>query len=220
MSRILFPLIVGLAGALILVTLGVWQVQRLQWKDAVLADIEERIAAPPVETPTDPDPVRDLYLPVTLDGEYSGQPLRVLVSVKIYGAGHRLISAFETNGRRVMIDRGYVRVYENAQTPVGAIRILGNLHWPKDSDSFTPVPDGDLWFARDVRAMAEALGTEPVLVIAREVSPQEPNTSPLPVDTSGIPNDHLQYAITWFSLALIWILMTGYWVRRNRAMPQ
>ena len=56
--------------------------------------------------------------------------------------------------------------------------------------------------------MAAALGTEPVLVVAREISGFATDTTPLPIDTSGIPNDHLQYAITWFALALIWAGMT------------
>ena len=44
--------------------------------------------------------------------------------------------------------------------------------------------------------------------------PADDAVDPLPVDTSGIPNDHLQYAITWFSLAAVWLLMTGVWLRR------
>lgn len=84
-------------------------------------------------------------------------------------------------------------------------------------DSFTPEPDksNNIWFARDVPKMAAALGTEPVLLIAK--SKTDPNVVPLPVDTEGIPNDHLQYAITWFSLALIWAAMTGFFLWRGRA---
>ncbi len=56
--------------------------------------------------------------------------------------------------------------------------------------------------------MAETLKTEPLLVIARNISPPDPGVTPLPVDTSGIPNDHLQYAITWYSLAVVWLIGT------------
>ncbi|NVK59690.1 MAG: SURF1 family protein, partial [Rhodobacteraceae bacterium] len=70
--------------------------------------------------------------------------------------------------------------------------------------------------ARDIGAMAETLGTEPLLVIARSVAPGDPNIDPLPVDTGGIPNDHLQYAITWFSLAVVWLIMTAYYIARLR----
>ena len=55
-----------------------------------------------------------------------------------------------------------------------------------------------------------------MLVVLRQMSPADPGVSPLPVDTSGIPNDHLQYAVTWFSLAAVWLIMTGVWIRRLR----
>ncbi len=64
--------------------------------------------------------------------------------------------------------------------------------------------------------MAEVLETEPLLVIAREVEPGDTGVTPLPVDSSGIPNDHLQYAITWFSLAVIWVMMTVGYIWRLR----
>ena len=72
---------------------------------------------------------------------------------------------------------------------------------------FTPEPEGALWFARDVPAMARALEAEPLLIVAREITPGSAVT-PLPVSTEGIPNDHLHYAITWFGLALVWLGMT------------
>jgi surfeit locus 1 family protein len=98
-------------------------------------------------------------------------------------------------------------------------RIVGNLQWPQETDSFTPVPDleNNIWFARDVQAMAEALQADPILVVQREASLGSGALTPLPVDTSAIPNDHLQYAITWFSLATVWTLMTIYFLSRRPA---
>jgi surfeit locus 1 family protein len=57
--------------------------------------------------------------------------------------------------------------------------------------------------------MAGALGTEPVLIVARAVAPPDPQVTPRPVDGAGIPNDHLGYAVTWFLLAVVWLGMTG-----------
>ncbi len=65
-----------------------------------------------------------------------------------------------------------------------------------------------LWFSRDIASLSAELGTNPVLVVARETSFDDTPISPLPVDTAGIPNDHLQYAITWYSLAVVWLGMT------------
>ena len=67
-----------------------------------------------------------------------------------------------------------------------------------------------LWFARDIPSMAAALGTEPVLLVSRSSDEDPVAVTPLPVDTAGIPNNHLQYAITWFLLAGVWIVMTAY----------
>jgi surfeit locus 1 family protein len=217
-KSVLVPLIFGIAGVAVLVGLGRWQVERLAWKEGVLAEIEGRISAAPVPLPDEVDPEADRYLPVTASGEIGARALRVLVSTKRAGAGYRLISAFETGGRRVLLDRGFVRVSEDIPAPGGAVTVTGNLHWPDDRLDSTPANDvaGNTWFARDIAQMAEELGTEPVLVVARAVSPPEQGVTPLPVDSAGIPNDHLEYAITWFSLAVIWAAMTGAFIWRGR----
>lgn len=222
MRRILFPLIIGLTGFAILIALGTWQMQRLSWKRAVLMQIETRISADPVPLPAAPDPGRDLYLPVTVSGSIAGEELHVLVSIKRVGPGFRIIAPLITDdGRRILLDRGFVRAEaKDAARQTGAVTVTGNLHWPNETDGFTPPPDpaANTWFARDVAAMAAALDTEPLLLVAR--TPTGPGVTPLPVDTAGIPNDHLQYAITWFSLALIWAAMTAYFLWRTRARAE
>lgn len=212
------PLIFGVAGVAVLLVLGKWQVERLAWKEGVLSEIEARISAAPVDLPEAATPVADRYLPVMARGRIGPEALRVLVSRKQVGAGYRLISAFETEGRRVLLDRGFVGVERAIPEPAGEVVVTGNLHWPDDRLSSTPENDvaGNVWFARDIAQMAGVLDTEPLLVVAREVVPPEPGVVPLPVDTSGIPNDHLSYAITWFSLAAIWAVMTGVFIWRQR----
>ncbi len=222
MRRIIPPLIFGFAGAALLIWLGVWQLQRLTWKEEVLANIEARISAPPVALPEQPDPVRDKYLPVRASGTVR-PGLRVLASVKNLGPGYRMISILDMGGRQVLLDRGFLRLEKPSNlTDEQKITVTGNLHWPDEVDGFTPDPDlkTGLWFARDVSAMAAALGTEPVLIIARKIDGGPFATTPLPVGIEGIPNDHLNYAITWFSLAAVWLLMTGYYLRRNTPMKK
>lgn len=220
--RILIPLAFGVVGIAILVSLGVWQVQRLAWKEGVLAEIDARISDAPVGLPADPDPMRDRYLPVQVSGRFDPITLRVLASLKRVGAGHRLITPLTLkDGRRILIDRGFLPVSNDAISvpPQGRVVITGNLHWPDDLNSSTPAPDisAGLWFARDLPAMSEVLDTRPLLVVTREMSPTDPSLTPLPVDTKGIPNDHLQYAITWFGLAAVWAAMTLFYIWRQRA---
>lgn len=220
MRRYISALALGLGGIAILVSLGFWQLSRLGQKEALLAEIRSRIAAPAVALPPSPDPVRDKYLPVSVTGRTTGEELLVLSGQKMAGPGYEVISAFETgDGRRVLIDRGFVpEAGRDAARPPVALVATGNLLWPNDSDSFTPPPDAatGIWYARDVAAMAARLGTEPVMAVLRETGGDGQGIDPVPVDTSGIPNDHLQYAITWFSLALVWAGMTAYLLWRIR----
>ncbi len=222
MRRSLFFFSIGLGGAAILVSLGIWQVQRLDWKLGVIADIDARIEAAPIPLPDVLDPVNDAYLPVEVRGVLDPTYLRVLVSQKEIGAGYRIISAFDMGGRRVLLDRGFTPVDQpNVPSHEGSVTVRGNLQWPQETDGFTPAPDiaKNIWFAREIDDMAEALKTEPVLVVAKKTSFNDAPISPLPVDTTAIPNDHLSYAITWFSLAAIWLAMTfAFTMRARRAL--
>lgn len=214
------PLIFGLVGTAILVSLGNWQVRRLHEKEAFLAEIDARIDDSPVALPTKPDPVNDRFLPVTATGTITKDELHVLVSVKKVGPGYRIISAFETKGRRILLDRGFIFTpHKDAKRPSVEATISGNLHWPDEIDSYTPDNDlvKNIWFSRDVETMAKALKTEPILMIARTTSEIDPPVTPLPVDSAGIPNDHLQYVVTWYGLAAVWVIMTLYYMWRQRA---
>ncbi|MFW2587772.1 SURF1 family protein [Sagittula sp. SSi028] len=218
MSRFLAPALIGLLGAATLAWLGTWQIQRLDWKQGILDEIETTITAAPQPLPVMIDPEAQRYMPLELSGTVGSEALYVLVSQKHIGAGWRVISAFETDdGRRVLLDRGFTPI-EAKDSPLyqGNATVIGNLHWPDDRNPSTPENDADdnTWFARDLGQMAEALQTEPLLVVARQVTPPDAQITPLPVDTSSIPNDHLQYAITWYSLGVVWLLMTGVWIRR------
>jgi surfeit locus 1 family protein len=219
--RMIWPLAFGIGGVAILVSLGVWQVQRLAWKEGILAEIEARIAAAPVALPEAPDPEVDRYLPVAVEGTFAGDNVRVLVSQRGQGAQYRVISAFETENGRIMVDRGVMPTEAAPPDHEGTVTVTGNLHWPQEVDGFTPEPDlaRNIWYARDVDALAAHLRSRPVLIVARDLSVSDDPVTPLPVDTNGIPNDHLNYAITWFSLAAIWLGMTLYLVWRIRQKP-
>lgn len=208
--RMIFPIVLGVVGAAILCALGVWQLQRLEWKQGILANIEARLSADLVDLPDAPNPETDNYLGVELAGRLVGPELHVLVSLKPDGPGFRVIRLLEMLGdRTVLVDLGYVsEADKDLPRSEADVLIQGNLIWPDETDGYTPEPDfdGNIWFARDVDSMAEVLGSEPYMVAMRSSTPALP-TKPMPV-TINISNDHLQYAITWFSLMVIWIVMT------------
>lgn len=218
-KRMIAPLIFGLCGIAVLVSLGVWQLQRLAWKENTLAEIEARLASAPVALPDDPQEARDNRLKVSISGSFEPGELHVLTSIKGEGPGFRIITPFLTrSGRRIMVDRGFVPEAEKtAIRPVGYSEIEGNLLWPNETDGYTPEPnlERNIWFARNTETMAKALKTEPILVSTQVATPPGP-TKPLPV-TVNIANDHREYAITWFSLAIVWLGMTLFLLWRIRS---
>ncbi|MEM7719312.1 MAG: SURF1 family protein [Pseudomonadota bacterium] len=212
MRRFVGPALLGLSGTIVLASLGYWQVQRLEWKEGILAEIEARIADAPEALPTALSEDEHKYMPVRVQGDLGAEHLRVLTSVPRVGPGHRVISVLTTEGdRRILIDEGFVP--EGGNTTPGAavgVTVTGNVHWPDDVNSSTPDPDlsSGLFFGRDVVQMAETLGTEPTLVVLKLIEGTPERATPLPVTTEGIPNSHLGYAVQWFGLALVWAGMT------------
>lgn len=212
--RYLVPLILGISGTVVLASFGFWQVQRLAWKEGILAEIEARISGPVVDLPDLPELARDRFLPVEITGDFDGTDVPVFLSHS-GGPIYRLIAAFQTDdGRRIMVDRGGISAAQPLEdgrrtAAMTSVTVTGNLHWPDEVDNWTPERDANgVFFGRDIAAMADELATEPVLIIAREVSENTPPATPLPVATTGIPNNHLGYAVQWFGLAIVWAGMT------------
>ncbi|MDM7255168.1 MAG: SURF1 family protein [Paracoccus sp. (in: a-proteobacteria)] len=211
MRRILAPLLLGLIGCAILLSLCVWQVIRLSQKQAYLAQIEADMQGTPAPLPTAPDPSMK-YAPVWVEGMTTGEEILILSGMKDMGGGYQVISAFQSDdGRRILIDRGFI-VQDARKTPRPPVRLrlAGNLHWPDEVNASTPAPNltENIWFAREVARMAAHLKTEPVLIVLAEAEGDLQGITPLPLTTAGIPNNHLQYAVTWFLLAVVWAGMT------------
>ncbi len=220
LKRMIFPLLLGLLGAGILLALGGWQVSRMAWKAGVLAHIASEIQRPPVALdPKKGGIARQNYLSVRVQGKLSGQEIHVLTSSRLFGPGFRVIARLETGGGPILADLGFLPQSNKGRVLLAQnVVITGNILWPDELDSFTPAPDlkANIWFARDLPKMAAYLGTQDILVVARKVTPAINGITPWPVGIKNIPNNHMQYAITWFSLALAWLGMTGYWLWRIR----
>ena len=211
--RMIVPLIFGIVGVAILVSLGSWQLRRLAWKTEILAEIAARLEAPPGPVPATTSPEADRYLHVRTSGEILPGEIHVYTSAPPRGVGYRVIVPLRlADGRSLLLDRGFVPIDEkDVPRHLGPITVEGNLDWPRETDSlFTAAPDlaKYIWFARVVPAMAAALGTEPLLLVT-SASDDPAAPQPLPV-TVNLPNDHLGYALTWFGLALVWAGMTLY----------
>lgn len=211
MKRYLFPLVVGVLGCAILITLGMWQLRRLHWKEGMIAEIQSRIDSAPAALPAAVDPSMK-YAPVYVSGETTGQEIDVLSGTRELGGGYQVVSGFVTDdGRRILLDRGFVdQDHKRELRPPVRLEVAGNLHWPDEKGSATPAPNmtENIWFARDVPAMAAELGTEPILIVAAEIRGDGQGVRPIPIAIESIPNNHLSYAMQWFMIAVAWAGMT------------
>jgi surfeit locus 1 family protein len=203
----------------ILIGLGVWQLQRLKWKEGLLAHIAALQGAParPIEPVLDAlGAGRDVdftRVRTTCPG-LATAPYLQLYGLKDGEAGWRLISACPAASlryRTVLVDRGFVPdtaadrpAVDAAQT--APIEMVGVLRKPDRASFVSPAnqPQANRWFTRDVAAMAQALAAPqpaPVMLFAETSSnPQFKPLVPAPLPAE-IPNRHLEYAITWFGLA-------------------
>ena len=199
----------GVIGVAILLWLGSWQLARLEWKEGLIAELEARLGADPVPLPQDPTEAQDEYLHVAVAGEIGEEELHVLTSQRGAGPGFRVISAMALDdGRRILLDRGFApEVDKDAPRGGGPAEVTGALLWPDETDDFTPDPDQAraIWFSREGGAMSAALGTDTLMVVADAAAGDGLRAAPGSVN---LPNDHLQYAVTWFSLAAIWAGMS------------
>ena len=218
--RLVFLAVVGLGGVAALIVLGTWQLQRLEWKTALLLELEANAERDALFVKGDETVDGQNYRPAHADGVYvaSEPPVRYLTSLKPFGAGHRIIHAFDLRrGGRILVDRGYVRQGDPVPPPPpGLVGLKGTLHWPNEIGFFTPDPNRSerLWFARDVPSMAKELGAQPVMLVLGINELRSPIAIPVEMQ---VPNNHLVYAITWYSLALVWFIMTAAFALRAPA---
>jgi surfeit locus 1 family protein len=217
-----FPLgltIATLLALALLIGLGVWQLQRLQWKEGLLAHIAALQSAParPLEPQLDAlAEGRNLdftRVRLTCPG-LAAAPFLELYGIKDGEAGWRLVSACAVSSRRyrsILVDRGFVVDTVKARPPVDTaatapVELTGVLRTPDRPSLMTPKnrTDGERWYSRDVPAMAKVLGAPdpaPIFLFAETASnPDFAALQPAPLPTE-IPNRHLEYALTWFGLA-------------------
>lgn len=228
-----FPIVLTLAAAVVLgllLTLGVWQAQRLTWKEGLIAQAEAVAQLPPVplgEALTTADPeFRRVIL--TCRG-LAAAPFVELQTIEDGDAGVRLISACPLEGRGpdrdvILVDRGFVPAETTERPPVDAadampVVVAGVLRRAPAPGAMTPPPTGRLFYGRDLPAMARALSVEgavsPFTVYA--TTSTNPDWAALRpgAPPTAFANNHLGYALTWFGLAAVLIVFYIVMLRRR-----
>ena len=232
---VVLALVLGLAALAILLALGTWQVQRLQWKEALLATIEARVHAEPKpldEVLFSGPAVADLeYTPVRLEGVFVHSAERHFFATWNGASGFFVYTPLlRRRGDHVFVNRGFVP-YDRKdpstrpQTLVeGPVEITGLLRAPLVEKPSSILPDNDpaknLFYWKDIRAMAESSGlpADASILGVFVDADDAPNAGGLPVGGVTIvdlPNNHLQYAVTWYGLAAALAAVLGAWLWRN-----
>lgn len=206
-----------LAVLIVLVTLGNWQMQRLAWKEDLIAQVEERTHSAPVPLDhllAEGAPETLNFRPVTVRGTFDHAR-----EVHVFGrsldghAGYYIYTPLErVGGATVIVNRGFVptplkAAYTRAEGQLeGEVTITGLAHLPSPGNMFEPENDveGNVWFRPDLDQMADAMGlgrAAPVFVDADGAA--NPGRWPLGGQTRvTFRNNHLGYALTWYGLAL------------------
>jgi surfeit locus 1 family protein len=232
------PTLFALTAVLAFIGLGTWQLERKSWKEALIATLERRLAASPIELPPRArwpslDAAEDEFRRVKFSAEFvPGQ------EALVYGGGSALRSdvsgpgywvfapARLANGNLVVVNRGFVPL--GLRDPKGhstgewsgVLELIGVMRWPQPRPLFAAKddPGGNLWFVRDQRLIAAAKGWGEVAPFYVELeSPQPIGGVPRAgVLKANLRNHHLQYAMTWYSLAVVVVVMFGFWLRGRR----
>ena len=206
---------VAAPGLLALLCLGGWQMKRLVWKEALLENISTSLSGKPSQLPESAKKSEHNYKMIEVEGLLGPRSIFILTPVKGSGAGYRVISPLKLkDGKKILIDRGVIKEEDKIRIKTFEKQrsVIGYLFWPNETDYFTPDPNfkRNIWFSRDLEKMASFLETQPILVVATEnrLDPSIKMQDP----TIHIPNNHLQYAITWFMMAFLWFGMSAYFV--------
>ena len=219
----LVPTLFVAPGLALLVGLGVWQIARLHEKEALIASVQSGLnsAPAPLDALLAVGATSAEWHHVRVSGQFLHDKEQYLFAQGPMGStGVQVVTPLvQSDGKIVLVDRGFVpdQLRDPARRPqgqvAGQISLTGVLRLPEKPGAFTPAPDLNtrLWFVKDIPAIAKAAGVPALPVLVEADGAPNPGGWPLGGQTRvDIPNDHLQYAVTWFALALA--LMGVYFV--------
>ncbi len=230
---VLVPSVAAVMAFAVLVSLGVWQLDRKAWKEGLIATIEQRLSAPPVALPAAAawphlTAAENEFLRVAMTAEFlndreatvytNGSTLREGSS----GPGYWIFTpARLAGGALVMVNRGFVP--DGRQDPAtrpdsevtGPVNMVGVLRWPEPPGLFTPAGDPvrNIWFSRDSTAIAAAKRINVAPFYVELESPDPPGGLPRTGRLHAtLPNNHFGYALTWLGLASVLVGVYVAWL--------
>lgn len=208
-----WPTAIAITLLAVLIGLGTWQLHRRVWKVELLATIAARTQADPVPLPTDiADPAAWAFRRVRLAGRFDNDHALWLYGRTYEGkAGiHLLVPFLRAEGPAVLVDRGFIPFEQGSRlagfaTIDGPTELDGVVRLPEPDGWFIPAsrPQDNLWYAVDPASMGHQAGLDllPVYVAARPSSSDGWPVGTGGTEALGIRNEHLNYAIFWYTMA-------------------
>jgi surfeit locus 1 family protein len=220
-----------LVGLAVLIGLGVWQLKRLAWKEGLIAQIETRSTGGPIKLDEALAMVRKgrdpSYYRVRFDGRFHHSKELYLYATSNERVGWEVITPLETaDGDMVLVDRGFVpdELKDPSSRALGEVEnvvtVTGIVRKPESQGLFMPdnEPAANRWFWRDLQGMARSDFPSGTIQVAPFFLEAEKSDVPGGWPEGGqsrleLPNNHLQYAITWFLMAVALLVIYGLYVR-------
>lgn len=238
---LILPGVLSVLALAVLIMLGTWQMQRLTWKENLIAAASTRAKETPQLLPANPESLsldleQEEYRPYIAEGrflhQYEVQVYTVLSNAKgqYSGAGYWVLTPLERkDGSTVIVNRGFVP--EDKKDPAtrsagqvqGDVRVIGLLRAREQANYFTPAndPKRGAWFTRDPSAIEKAFGLKRTLPFILDATANyRAGDLPQPNETKlSFTNNHLGYALTWYGLActLIGVFAAFAWQRMKQA---
>ena len=228
--RLLAPAAMTLAMMAVLLGLGTWQVQRLLWKQTLLAQIERAESAPPTPLPVplrvNPPPFAKVSATGTFLPDKTalyGAEVRSTATGTAMGA-RMIVPLRQSDGKILLVDRGWAPLTRTGpiDMPMGIATIAGYVRFADSRGWFSARDDiaGHRFYTLDPVAIGAAIGEQDVppfvLVVLAVGGDSPPDRWPDPARHLPRPaNNHLVYAITWYGLAVALLTIFFVWARKG-----
>ena len=193
-----------------MIGLGIWQLERREWKAGLIETIDARLLTPPVAMPADLSPEWEFRRVLVQGTVAGGQWFRFPGRSRDGQVGDALMAIVEKDdGGLVAVEYGWIEFGAPLPSVPLALATEGILRQPSQPGWFTPDNNAEdnAWYRVDPAMMAESVGLDPTALASMYVRPSTWQPS--------LPNDHLQYAITWFSLAGVFCIIFLIFHRRR-----
>ena len=221
----LIPTLFTVPAVIVLIILGSWQIQRLQWKNQLINTFLEEVAKPGIEWPIENVDNKSLiYRRIALQGTFLHDNEIYLYQNYKGKPGYGIITPFQLEDESIaLVNRGWVPMDKRERDTrpesltEGIVTIEGLLTESEEQGRFTPDNNigKNVWFWLDIEEVKRLTGFELSSYIIREIGSYTPNHYPIKADAEiKLRNDHLQYAIIWYSFAVI--LLTIYYVYHRK----